>query len=154
MWFYSMGLAGRWEKGSAINDATGVAYPVETFIHPITGSEEVVHLPVGDLELRVTMFTRPGDPDYRMIGGYLFIANARLTPNAFSVRRLAYNFRDTHAYFCKLQFSRQVWSASRTDDELISEYVEMVEEIMVGLLPELMRMLPDWPEYESASQTE
>jgi len=146
------GLDGLWEQGTSRNVATDTAYPVTDRAHPVTGEMETVHLPVGDLVLRTTIFTRPEDPGYRLVGGYLFIANAQLTPNALSVRRLAYNFTDSHAYFCKLQFSMEDYGSSRTDEELLEAYASMVEEIMVDLLPELMRILPDWPEYEGLDE--
>ena len=147
-------LSEEWEQGAAVNAATGIAYPTATQVHPVTGRDEVVHLPIGEYELRITLFTRPEEPEYRLVGGYLFIANARLTPNALSVRRLAYNFDSTHAYFCKLQFSMVDTGSARSDDELIADYVEMVEDIMVDLMPELMYRLPDWPEYEAPSEDE
>lgn len=142
-------LAGTWSDGDAVNVATGQPYPMIKRMHPVTGREENVHLPVGDFELRVTVFANPESPSDRLVGGYLFIANARLTPNALAVRRLAYNFESSHAYFCKLQFTLADSGSMRTDDELIDDYIDMVEDVMVGMMPELMYLLPDWPEYES-----
>jgi exosortase len=142
------GLDGFWPPGEARNDATGEPYPVATTVDPVTGRELLVHLPVGESRLRLTLFGDPMDPELRMIGGYFFIANGRMTPNALAVRRLAYNFSDSHAYFCKVQFTLRALGSSADDDGLIDFYVDEVEDIMAGLMPELMKVLPDWPEYE------
>ena len=137
-----------WDTGEMRNLATGEPYPVATSIHPITGREELVHLPVGEHRLRVTLFADPANPEMRMIGGYFFIANGRLTPNALAVRRLAYNFSDTHAYFCKVQFTLRAIGSDRDDDELVAFYVDEIEDLMQVLMPDLMKVLPDWPAYE------
>ena len=102
---------------------------------------------------RVTLFTDPGNPELRMVGGYFFIANGRLTPNAMSVRRLAYNFSDTHAYFCKVQFTLVNFGSAMSDDEIVRYFKEQVEDIMVDLMPQVMRLLPDWPEYEALARS-
>lgn len=142
-------LGGLWEPGEAVNSATGTEYPLATLRNMVTGTDQVVHLPVGDFNLRITLFADPADRSRRMVGGYFFIANGRLTANALAVRSLAYNFSDTHAYFCKLQFTMLDIDSGLDDEELVAYYTERVEDITVDLMPELMRILPDWPEYEA-----
>ena len=146
-------LHGAWPVGEVVNAATGSPYPVVEVEHPITRVSEIVHLPVGDPAVRVTLFTDPGNPELRMVGGYFFIANGRLTPNAMSVRRLAYNFSDTHAYFCKVQFTLVNFGSAMSDDEIVRYFKEQVEDIMVDLMPQVMRLLPDWPEYEALARS-
>ncbi|MCH2144115.1 MAG: exosortase/archaeosortase family protein [Phycisphaerales bacterium] len=145
-------LQDAWAPGEMLNLATGEPYPVATSIHPVTGREELVHLPVGEHRLRVTLFADPANPEMRMVGGYFFIANGRLTPNALAVRRLAYNFSDTHAYFCKVQFTLRAIASDREDDEIVTFYVDEIEDLMQDLMPELMKLLPDWPAYEQRSE--
>lgn len=143
-----------WSPGAISNRATGERYPVVVLSHPVTGVAETVHLPVGPHAMRVTLFADPLDPSLRLVGGYLFIANGRLTPNASAVRRLAYNFGDTHAYFCKVQVGLLDAGSPLDDDELIERFERLVEELLAELMPELMRLLPDWPEYEQRSETD
>ena len=147
------GLRDAWPVGEAVNAATGDSYPVVEVEHPVTRKLERVHLPVGDPAVRVTLFTDPRNPDLRMVGGYFFIANGRLTPNAMAVRRLAYNFSDTHAYFCKVQFTLLNFGSAMTDDQLVEYFREQVEGLMVDLMPEVMRLLPDWPGYEALARS-
>jgi len=144
-------LDGRWNHGDRVNVATGAFYPVSSRRHPVTGVESTVHLPVGEHVLRTTLFIDGEDPSLRLVGGYFFIANGRLTPSATAVRRLAYNFDSTHAYFCKVQFTMLDAGSSRDDEELLDDFTALVESMLVDLLPELMRILPDWPAYEDRS---
>ena len=143
------GFHGLWPLGEAINEATGLAYPTARIQHAVTKREELVHLPVGEMEIRTTLFTKTDTPEMRLIGGYYFIANGRFTPNAKAVKRLAYNFSATHAYFCKVQYTMQVDSTSMSDEELLAFYADEVADLQQYLLPELMRHLPDWPTYEA-----
>ena len=146
-------LTGFWATGDAVNQATGTNYPVHPWRHPVTEIESTIHLPVGDHVLRTTLFADGSDSMRRMVGGYFFIANGRLTPSALSVRRLAYNFESTHAYFCKVQFNMQDFGSSLDDDQLLELFANRVEGMLKDLLPEVMRILPDWPEYENPDPT-
>jgi exosortase len=142
------GLAESWSVGNAVNSATGESYPVVEIEHPVTRVRQTVHLPIGDPAVRVTLFADPRNPELRMVGGYFFIANGRMTPNAMAVRPLAYNFSSTHAYFCKVQFTYLDFGSALTDDELVQHFRDLVEGMMVDLMPEVMKVLPDWPAYE------
>ncbi len=148
------GLEGVWLAGDAVNSATGKAYPVAEVEHPVTGVRQIVHLPVGDPLVRVTLFSDPQNPEVRMVGGYFFIANGRMTPNALSVRPIAYNFSSTHAYFCKVQFTLLDFGSAGSDDELVLHFRSLVEPMMEDLMPEVMKILPDWPEYEATPDEE
>jgi hypothetical protein len=115
---------------------------------PVTGAVSDVSLPVGDLELTVTEFQNPKSPRQRTIGGYLFVANGRLTRSAYGVRALAYERTERKAYYCKVQFNLSGVVAS-DEGSLIPQYRKDVSELMTELLPQLMKALPDWPSIEA-----
>ena len=109
-------------------------------------------MPVGDLVLRVSIFAAPLNPGVRLVGGYFFIANGRLTPSANAVRLLAYNRNDRHAFFTKIQFTYAVDDPERSDAEVVEAFEQLIESIMPSLLPELLRVLPDWSDLERISE--
>lgn len=141
-----------WSLDENINQATGQHYKVASVTHPVTGEGKEVRLPVGDLELMTTVFEDPQKPDHRRVGGYLFIANGRLTASSFGVRNLAFNWTDEYAYYCKIQFSA-LYQVSNDGEEFLDIYIDSVTEIMQDLLPQVMRCLPDWAEIEADTTT-
>ena len=141
------------DANSPRNSATGEPYPAVQITDAI-GNARTVHLPVGTPAMTVTEF-QPSqtNPQDRQIGGYFFVANGRIAPSARDVRMLAFNPNEEYAYYCKVQFSmRDRIKAGESDAAARIRFVEMVEEGMPYLLPEIMRCLPDWPSIESKSQ--
>jgi hypothetical protein len=139
---------GRWKESDDRNRATEEPYRRATVADPVTGAVSDVSLPVGDLELTVTEFQNPKSPRQRTIGGYLFVANGRLTRSAYGVRALAYERTERKAYYCKVQFNLSGVVAS-DEGSLIPQYRKDVSELMTELLPQLMKALPDWPSIEA-----
>ena len=119
------------------------AYRKTSVVHPITGVESRVTMPKGEPTLQLTVFEDPKQPDLRMLAGYFFVANGQLTPNAFGVRSLAFNWSDEYAYYCKVQFSA-IFRAESPDQEFTGEFMGMINQVTSQLLPQLMRCLPDW----------
>ena len=115
----------------------------------LTGEEEVVRLPVGDLVIRTSEFFDPTQGEERIFAGYFFIANGRLTPNPGGVRLLAFNPAERYAYYCKVQFTAQ-----GGDDFDAERFLAIVSDVLDDLLPELMRCLPDWAEVQSGATEE
>lgn len=138
----------RWKPSERRNRATGEAYRRAAVSDPVTGKVTDVSLPVGDLELTVTEFQNPKAPRQRTIGGYLFVANGRLTRSAYGVRALAYERTERKAYYCKVQFNFS-GMVSSDGESLIPRYRTEVSELMSDLLPQLMKSLPDWPSIEA-----
>ena len=135
-------------EGDRVNRATDVPYRVVESASLITGEPRSMRVPVGRLELRVTMFVDRTDSGSRLVGGYFFIANGRMTSSALGVRSLAYNLRDEHAFFTKIQFAYAVQDARVSDGEVLDEFERLLRSLMPALLPELLRVLPDWSELE------
>ncbi len=102
-----------------------------------SGEVRWVHLPrdARHLRLRTMRFLDAGRPVY---AGYLFIANGGHTPSANEVRGLAFDLKNTYAYYLKVQVTSQT---ARDVDEFIATTSSLVSE----LLPEIMRTVPDWP---------
>ena len=115
----------------------------------LTGEEEAVRLPVGDLVLRTSEFFDPKNAGERIFAGYFFIANGRLTPSPGGVRMLAFNPTERYAYYCKVQFTAR--GGSDFDSQA---FMVVVSEMLNGLLPEIMRCLPDWAEVQSKQADE
>lgn len=142
-----------WRVDEVVNVATGSAYQLATVTHPITGRDQDVRLPVGELELMTTVFEDPTQPDIRRVGGYFFIANGRVTPSSFGVRNLAFNWTEEYAYYCKVQFSA-TYKLSQDGRDFLDQYMAGVTEICQELLPQIMRCLPDWADIESGNHLE
>jgi exosortase len=138
-------------KSGTVNAATGLTYPTVMTPDPITGAPARVHLPVGDLKIRITEFQDPKRPKRRLVGGYLFIANGRLTPNPYGVRALAFERTERYAYYCKVQFSMSAELKSE-NDSLLPLFRRNADELFSLLVPHLMARLPDWPEVERMSR--
>ena len=139
-------------EGRRRNPATGEPYRVIESVHPLTGASRDLYVPVGGLQLRVSIFVDPLNPGVRLVGGYFFIANGRLTPSANAVRLLAYNRADRHAFFTKIQFALAVDDPDRSDVEVLEAFERLIESILPSLLPELLRVLPDWTELEEVAE--
>lgn len=138
-----------WDRTSGVfNRATGEEYPSTQTADPIYLRQSTVHMPVGDFKLRVTEFQSASRQGWRVIAGYLFIANGRVTPNAYGVRELAFSRTERYAYYCKVQLNIE-GQVSEGSDSLLPEFMEQANEIMSAILPPLMARLPDWPAVES-----
>ncbi len=134
-------------KSGVTNRATGLEYASAEATDPITGRGSQVYLPVGETVMTVTEFQDPKRPKDRLVGGYFFIANGRITPNAYGVRALAYERTDRFAYYCKVQISMR--GTVRDDNEsLLPRFQAAAEEVLSVALPHIMRRLPDWPSIE------
>lgn len=129
------------------NRASGLPYH-ETDVRDLLRGVVPVHMPVDDLELRTVEFQSTNDPDTRVIGGYLFLANGRATSSAIGVRKLAFDRTDKYAYYCKLQLT--MVTSARHEDRLES-YQAQCADFLSHLLPHLMLRLPDWPEIEATA---
>ena len=138
-----------WVEGTLVNRATSVPYARAPVVHPVTGLETEVRMPIGEPLIRVTVFEDTKRPDVRMVGAYFFIANGRITPSSLGVRNLAFNWTDEYAYYCKVQFST-AFKLSASGDNFLEEFMVGASELTSHLLPQLMRCLPDWAEIESA----
>ncbi len=130
----------------AKNQATGESYPVARVTDSVTRVEEKVLLPVGETTMSVTVFQDEKTPTTRLVGGYLFIANGRMTPSPYVVRTYAFDLSSRSAYYCKVQFSAVLPSGDRA----LELWTEFASELLTELLPPLMRRLPDWSTIESA----
>ncbi|MSR45198.1 MAG: exosortase-associated EpsI family protein [Phycisphaerales bacterium] len=137
----------QWIADSGIkNAATGEAYPQARVIDPVTRREEKVLLPVGQTEVSVTVFQDEKTPEVRLVGGYLFIANGRLTPSPYVVRTYAFDLSNRYAYYCKVQFSAFLPDG----DKAVDRWKALSADLLTELLPILMRRLPDWATLESS----
>lgn len=101
------------------------------------GEVRWVHLPRDACHLRLRTM-RFLDGGRSVFAGYFFIANGGHTPSANEVRRLAFDLKNTYAYYLKVQVTSQT---ARDADEFAASASSLVSE----LLPEIMRTVPDWP---------
>ena len=139
------------DESSFVNGATGRPYRRLERTNAI-GDPMIIHLPIGEAQMTITEFqTNPKNPRVRQVGGYFFLANGRLAPSAKDVRLLAFDPREKYAYYCKLQLTyRGTVQSGEADDAVVSEFVEIAEDILPDLIPEVMRCLPDWPAIEKS----
>jgi hypothetical protein len=135
-----------YEDPERVNRATGAPYPMRPHQDPITGRRIEVRLPIGDYALRTIEFEHKDVPAVHVFGGYVFIANGRITPSPEEVKLLAFDMGERYAYFCKVQVTMALPAGTPA-----SVYVERVSDLLSGLLPEVMRCLPDWSEIELAA---
>jgi hypothetical protein len=126
------------------NVSEGDTYMVQSTKNWLTGKEQLVRMPLGEFEIRLTEFQDPKDAGSRIFAGYFFIANGRLTPNPGGVRILAYKPTDKFAYYCKVQFT--VTGSSEFGPE---QFSEVVTDFFSPMLTDLMRCLPDWVDIQS-----
>ncbi|MCP4834669.1 MAG: hypothetical protein GY895_07865 [Phycisphaera sp.] len=129
--------------GSPVNPVTGDPYPVVEVLE--LGRPVPVHLPVGTPEMTITQFDVNRDRSEKLVGGYFFIVDGRLTPNR---KELA----TKDGYSCKVQLE---YSGTRQDGEgsyaVFAEFVEIAEDLLPSLLPEIMHCLPDSPGIEGSA---
>ncbi len=136
-----------WISSELLNRRTGDPYPVYAFTQSITGRPITVHMPLGNLKLRITEFRHEDHPNARIYAGYFFIANGQTTARPEGVRVFAFDLTTKYAYYTKIQFTMVLPESVER-----SEFVDSVSDLLNDLLPELMRCLPDWAEVESWSQ--
>jgi hypothetical protein len=122
----------------------GVPYPVVTDWNKLTEQEEIIRMPLGDFEIRITEFSHPQIGDDHFFAGYFFIANGKTTAYPERIRLLAFDRSSQFAYYCKLQFTLR-----GNRDFTVEKFVDIVSEFSKDLLPEVMRCLPDWAEVTS-----
>jgi hypothetical protein len=131
------------QDAGASNVATGLPYMVVETRDAFTNRVQLVRMPVGDLELRLTEFARKDLPNMKYFGGYFFVANGRATATPEDIRLLAFKPSERYAYYCKVQFVYAAPGATR------ERYLELVSDFLTGFMPELMSRLPDWQEVEA-----
>jgi exosortase len=141
-----------WVESDTMNRGSGDPYKTTVVIHPVTGVEQVIKLPVGEMELMSSTFSTNQDAEIRRVGGYMFIANGRSCASSFGVRALAFDWTEEYAYYCKVQISA-VYKVSVDGDAFIDKYQGDSSDLITNLLPHLMRCLPDWGEIESSGST-
>ena len=132
------------------NMATGAIYPSAPVVDPVTRREESVFLPIGETEMSVTVFQDEANPKFRLVGGYLFIANARFTSSPYVVKTYAFDLASRYSYYCKVQCSMLV----KESDQPIEKWTELTADFLSELLPTLMRRLPDWTVIEASKSKE
>ncbi len=122
-------------------------YFVADLVDPVTAEIESVTMPVGDLVATTIEFQDPANPQRRQVGGYFFIANGRIEATSYGVRRAAFNLSDRYAYYCKIQLTKS-GKVSAEDGSLMGPFVTDATDLLSGLVPEVMKCLPDWPAWE------
>ncbi len=141
----------QWDMSSGpVNQATGERYPVARVTNPVTRIEEKVLLPIGETAMSVTIFQDANSPNTRLVGGYLFVANGRVTPSPYVVRTYAFDLSSRYAYYCKVQFSALLPQG----EGALELWTQFASELLTELLPPLMRRLPDWSTIETAQPKE
>ncbi len=137
----------QWKVSSEFrNAATGDAYPTARVVDPVTRREEVVLMPIGEAEMSVTVFQDERTPDAWLVGGYMFVANGRLTHSPYVVQTYAFDLSNRFAYYCKVQCSTVVTGG----EGAVDRWTAMTAELLTELLPPLMRRLPDWSQVEAS----
>lgn len=131
--------------------ASDDGYEVVDVSDPITGDITEITMPVGEIVATTIEFQDPKAPDVRQVGGYFFIANGRATSSSYGVRALAFNLSDRYAYYCKVQLTKAGRVAS-ADGSLIEPFKAEAAELLTDLIPQIMKCLPDWPEWEAKSR--
>tara|TARA_B100000959_G_scaffold247922_1_gene274497 strand:+ start:214 stop:1971 length:1758 start_codon:yes stop_codon:yes gene_type:complete len=125
----------------AENELDGTQFPYVTKLNPVIGKEEIIHMPLGEFEIRTTEFSHPELGDDRVIAGYFFVANGKTTAYPEQIRLLAFNPASKYAYYCKVQFTIRGNQHFTIDD-----YSEIVSDLSKELMPDIMACLPDWVE--------
>jgi hypothetical protein len=123
-------------------------YFTSDVVDAVTADIESVTMPVGDVIATTIEFQNPKSPKVRQVGGYFFIANGKLESSSYGVRRAAFNLTDRYAYYCKVQVTKK-GLVEDEDGSLIGPFKDEATELLGALLPEVMRCLPDWPEWEA-----
>ena len=116
-------------------------YPFVTKKNRVTGEEEIVHMPLGEFEIRTTQFSHPQLGDDHVFAGYFFVANGKTTAYPERIRLLAFDPSSKYAYYCKIQFTIR-----GSKNFTIVDFQKIVSELSSELMPDIMACLPDWPE--------
>jgi len=135
------------ESTDKVNQGSGRPYMATGVTHPVTGVEQSVMLPVGDIELMTSIFTTQQQADARRVAGYFFIANGRSCASSYDVRSLAFDWTQEYAYYCKVQVSA-AYLTTRDGDDFMTTFSHDADDLLENLMPHLMRSLPDWSEIE------
>ncbi|HIO53148.1 MAG TPA: exosortase/archaeosortase family protein [Phycisphaerales bacterium] len=136
-----------WVKDQAIGK-NGITYPMIERWDPIQETNEIIHFPLGDFELRCTEFIHPKLGDNHVFAGYLFIANGKTTAYPERIRMLAFDRSSKYAYYCKIQFTTRGGPQFTMD-----EFNALASGFLSNALPEIMRCLPDWAEVTDQTET-
>jgi hypothetical protein len=72
---------------------------------------------------------------------------------SYGVRKAAFNLRDRYAYYCKIQLTNR-GRVTEPNGSLLEPFKRDAADLLGGLLPQVMRCLPDWPTYEAALSAE
>ncbi|MAJ46053.1 MAG: hypothetical protein CBC35_01985 [Planctomycetes bacterium TMED75] len=137
--------------GRRRNLVTDEPYRLIESTHPRTGLPRTLRVPVGELELMISLFVDPSEPGARLAGAYFFIANGQMTPSARGVRSLSYTLGVEHAFFTKVQLTLVADDPYLSEAEFLAAYEQLLRSIIPPLLPELLRVLPDWSQFEDQS---
>ncbi len=132
------------------NKVTGEIYPVASVLDPVTRRKESVFLPIGETEMSMTVFQDEQNPKLHLVGGYLFIANARLTSSPYVVKTFAFDLSSRYSYYCKVQCSMLL----NESEEVVEKWTELTADLLSEILPILMRRLPDWTLIEATKSEE
>ena len=127
----------------------GHTYPQIQRPHPVTGDQETIRLPLGDLKLRTSEFRHPGMGEIPIFAGYFFLANGQVAVTPSDVHRFAFDLSSKYSYYCKVQITAVL---KQGEDKEI--FVSRATDFLDDLLPQLMRCLPDWFEVETGSYPE
>jgi len=119
----------------------GIPYPFVTKKNRVTGKDEIIHMPLGEFEIRTTQFSHPQLGDDHVFAGYFFIANGKTTAYPERIRLLAFDPSSKYAYYCKIQFTIRGSQTFTIDD-----FRNIISELSSELMPDIMACLPDWPE--------
>lgn len=131
-----------------VNRRTGLRYRVLEFPHYVTGQSIRVHMPLGEMQLRMSEYRQTKARGANVYAGYYFIANGQTTPGPDKIRLLAFDMKDKYAYYCKVQFT--MLKGVNFDSDT---FVTIVGELSSVLLPELMRCLPDWAQIDQETDS-
>ncbi len=131
--------------------AASPGYMSTSITDPVTAEVEQVTLPKGDIAVTTVEFQDPKKPTVRQVGGYFFIANGQTARTSYDVRTLAFNLTDRYAYYCKIQLTKS-GLVKNADDSLLEPFKQDATELLSGLVPQVMKCLPDWPTWEKRSK--
>ncbi len=140
-----------WRSPRDTADPFRAAYEVVSLTDPVTAEIEEVVMPRGGISMTTIEFQDPKQPQRRQVGGYFFIANGGVARTSYDVRSLAFNLSDRYAYYCKIQITKS-GAVPGADDSLLEPFKKDASEMLGGLVPHLMRCLPDWPTWEKRSK--
>jgi len=129
-------------------DQNGVSYPMIERWNPIQETNEIIHFPLGDFELRCTEFIHPKLGEDHVFAGYLFVANGKTTAYPERIRMLAFDKSSKYAYYCKIQFM-----TLGGPQFTMEEFNVLTSSFLTSALPDIMRCLPDWAEVANSNES-